>query len=538
MATLVVPFLLFLLSFESTANVINQPEDITAEVGDTVILRCTVETGSKVNVYWQTVTGDSVNYLTDNTRIYPGTDANSINERIEVVGDAKSGVFNLKIKPIIGSDSGKFLCLYFVDGIHQTSSRVATLTVLSPPFEEYPICSLTPKNDIKIGDFVRMTCVTSGGIPPAKIYWKRFEEILPAYRLEQDGRTYISYEFTLSELDNGAVFTCDAESPAIKTPRFCSVRPYRSETSVRIQSRSTPLVDGKDGVFDCIASAIPTADVFEWRLNNLPLDNDRYKLENDNQTLRISPLGSSDNDNVISCTAGNTYVVVTGNASISLSLTKIAAVDGPEIVGISVGIIVGIILAIVMVIFLLKYKRKRDFFKDLDFNKACRNSYVFPRQFFSRRSANEVYEVERENDRPDSIVIVCSTPQEAINIHSNQQHRIPQNDDEARNPRYSVGFYMSNCPTNNERTKSESERIYNDVEEEDEDETQATSEAIYSNIDEVDKNEQRRGDPSTPPKPPPQSLKPRISGPILNYSTNNSVDLANAIFVGIIDQPY
>ncbi|XP_071955142.1 uncharacterized protein [Antedon mediterranea] len=519
-------FFLFLFSFinKSFANLIHQPEDTIAEVGDTVVLRCSVDPGPEVNVYWQLLTADAVVYLTDNTRVYPGSESNTLNDRLTIVGDDKTGVFDLRIKPIYGSDSGKFLCLYFVDGLHQKSSRVATLTVLSPPFEEYPICSLTPKNNLQIGDFIRMTCVTSGGIPPARIYWKRFEEMLPAYLHEQDGRIYISYEFTLSELDNGAVFTCEAVSPAIRSPRFCSVRPYRNETKVRIHSRSK-LIIGNDGIFDCIASAIPPADIFEWRINNNIVDvkDGRLHLENYNQTLRISSLNISDKNNEISCVAGNTYVVVTGNASMSLSISKVASVNGPEIVGICIGIFLVIISAVILLYFLLKYKKKRDFFKDLDFDKACRNSYVFPRQFFSRRSQNECMnrkDTAPENDRRQSRVIVCSTPQEAINIHSTELQRIPEN--QSPNPRYSVGFYSTNATVSNHNES----RLYNEVLGDKDDEIQ---EDIYANIDDEDNPK------ATPPKPPSQSLKPRISGPILNYSTNNSVDLANAMYVGIID---
>ena len=85
-----------------------------------------------------------------------------------------------------------------------------------PPDDGYPMCSYKIASDVStVGALVQLTCITSGGIPPAQLTWYDSSDVLFSGAVHN---VFVRHE-------SMQVFTCRASSPAITTERKCDVTP-------------------------------------------------------------------------------------------------------------------------------------------------------------------------------------------------------------------------------------------------------------------------------------------------------------------------
>ncbi|XP_022110423.1 nephrin-like [Acanthaster planci] len=251
-----------------------EPADTTVVEGGEAILRCVIndmETGTAV-LWTKGSTNTPLGFDTD----LPGY------PRYSVIGDPASEG-NLRIIDAQLEDDDTYRCQ--VPGLR---SAEATLTVQVPPdpptldnYENGTQITVDPPAAITL------TCRTNNGRPEASITWQKNEDpvlyIQPTTSVENSGdplgkkKNFVS-TLTLNpeKEDNGAVYKCVVEHPALVKPHFVSVT-----VNVRFPP-GPPLITGyQQGVavrqgdlihLDCASrGGNPLAEVYWWK-NGIQMD--------------------------------------------------------------------------------------------------------------------------------------------------------------------------------------------------------------------------------------------------------------------------
>ncbi|XP_022089931.1 cell adhesion molecule 2-like [Acanthaster planci] len=402
----------------ATGPLRENPADAFTTPGSTVVLRCAINNRpgqSPYIVYWYRHSPNAA-YLTKGTRVFRQSTTDDSWRRLSVIGDTPAGEYFLQIRDVSMSDAGDYGCVYFEGGKYLGESRIVTITVYEPPHEGYPQCSMEPAGVyLEPGQKVVLTCISSGGNPKPRLDWMSWHEILPG-RVEEDPYPKATYELQLMETDNGAVFTCVENTPALpRLARTCSLKPFHRPTNVSIVTSSVNV--GEDAVFTCSAVGIPSVTNYTWIIagktpeNFVSASGEKIVIQDNNQVLRIVNVLSGDNGTVVKCYANN-EINEKGDTSTEVFISQLlpsrpsgknaSARDEDNESGMNAGIIVGSVLTLLLLVIIIVLLVRK---------LICLNI----KQESSREKEQEIGEAESQPLKAET----TDTHQPVVNIHAN-----------------------------------------------------------------------------------------------------------------------
>lgn len=266
----------FGLHLSSALRLKKQPVGGVVAPGETVILRCAINSPYAVTVFWKNI--DKMLYLSMNTLMEPqdGYNVTSLKERYAIVGDQDRGEYFLRIEQFMIDDVGNYTCEYYQN--RSVRSRVADLRIATPPNAMYPACSITPRGPHAIGDVVTLSCESVGGTPPASLALRRGSETLRIYLpFGNLPDSLVTHSFILTERDVNRRYTCVARHPALINPRSCSLMPLRNRVGVYLRPLVAKVMEGESTMFTCVAERLPNLR-FNWYVDDVKVDgNNRFR---------------------------------------------------------------------------------------------------------------------------------------------------------------------------------------------------------------------------------------------------------------------
>lgn len=284
-------------------NFLIQPEDSTSVVGEVVIFKCSVNRTDPDStlLYWS----KDKHHLSVNERLVESLDR-GVKSRLSVVGNRTLGEYNLQIENIRRTDVGSYVCSYIGLSGGQTS-RAASLTVLIPPSEKFPLCFILAQtlrttgqvDTFWPGQTARLRCVSVGGEPAATLVWKRKNATISSTKTSES-----IHERVLTPSDNGVAFTCEASSPALKVPKKCEVVPLKLLPSVQIRLMTREVIEGSNATYHCEASAIPKISLISWSFAGREVgfnESERVVVSEDKQFITIIDIRADEDQTSIDC---------------------------------------------------------------------------------------------------------------------------------------------------------------------------------------------------------------------------------------------
>ena len=184
-------------------------------------------------------------------------------------------------------------------------SASAFLTVLVPPENGYPSCVQPDSQNLAVGDYVHLQCLSHGGSPPAKLVW-----IKDGIELTEGVKYNNEFEWFLDLTDLSAEFTCRAESPAITQARTCTTTIQVRQPEVTIQPYIKKVEVGDTVTFLCVRQDKPTENRFRWFYNGQEIDltstrlsitASRFNISDYNRALTISGITEEDSGASVRC---------------------------------------------------------------------------------------------------------------------------------------------------------------------------------------------------------------------------------------------
>ena len=443
-------FVLICLQFLHISDAISSrtdPKDLQVAVGSTVTLSCGVDNVGQHSIYWYR--HKQRKYITKDQKVFHqvGPIWGNFYKRLEVVGESARGEFNLRIDNVTYTDADSYSCVYFLQSRYVSESKAGELKVYEAPAKGFPKCNMAPENGLGPGSSLTIQCLSarsSTGAPNSRLDWHRWFEMLPG-SFEQGNNPKASYATKLSEMDNGAVFTCVETSPVLPVPRTCNVTPFLIPTNVTVVSLegTTDTIDakssishvevGRDVVLSCLTEAMPPATNYTWLVNGEEVsDASKIVVENGGERLRIPNVKFADNGTSVECKAWN-VVLIEGSGDTVLIVEEPAQGSaqasgsphfGTSNLGIIIGPSIGIIILISIAIYLVVRLRNKKLSSRRDSDtKAADEIKERMRPQIEHHPAAIVMTPEGDsNSEPDeteplSSVTICSTPHAAIVEH-------------------------------------------------------------------------------------------------------------------------
>ncbi|XP_028921060.1 kin of IRRE-like protein 2 [Ornithorhynchus anatinus] len=234
---------------------IQQPQDRTVVLGEAVALRCALD-GYKGLVQW---TKDGL--ALGGERDLPGW------SRYWIAGDGAGGRHDLHIAGVELGDEAEYECQATQAALR---SRPARLRVLIPP--EAPEVIGGPVLALVAGARTNLTCLSHGAKPAPELSWFRggvrlegasYSKMVLADGVREAAQS--SLPFTPSAQDDGATFSCRAQSPALPQGRSTAVSvslQYPPVVTLSVQPQTVPA--GGRVSFLCGATANPPVTGYRW----------------------------------------------------------------------------------------------------------------------------------------------------------------------------------------------------------------------------------------------------------------------------------
>ncbi|XP_065146748.1 cell adhesion molecule 2a isoform X3 [Paramisgurnus dabryanus] len=268
-------------------------QNMTVTEGGTVNLTCRVDHNDNTSLQWsnpaqQTLFFGDKKALRDN--------------RIELVR-ATSQELTISISEVTLGDEGMYTCSLFTMPV---KTAKAFLTVLGVP--KKPEINGFTKPAME-GDFITLTCVTSGSKPAADVRWFRNEkEIKGAKEVNASGRTFTvksSLKLQVDRNDDGVAYTCKVDHVALTaTPQQTTeVLEVHYAPRVEIKHSLTIPQEGQYLKLECVSKGNPSPDPVLWTKDGGELpDLDRMIVEG--RELTFTSLNKTDNG-TYRCEASN-----------------------------------------------------------------------------------------------------------------------------------------------------------------------------------------------------------------------------------------
>lgn len=241
------------------AGFIVEPFSTEGIQSETVVLPCTILNEPGAIVVWYRNKAQ----LSIDKNLVDSLDPD-VQARFSVVGNRTFGEFNLQITNVKPADESRYYCS-FISRSGGASSVEATLTVLIPPSEGYPRCSVTAetpqntKNAFWPGEVALLTCESLGGDPAANLTWYRKN-----WTVSHATKHNNVFRRILTPGDNGVTFICEATSSALREPRRCEVTPMSIPPEVHVRPLTNSVPFGTNATFHCEVSAITRVQEYNW----------------------------------------------------------------------------------------------------------------------------------------------------------------------------------------------------------------------------------------------------------------------------------
>ncbi|XP_071964029.1 uncharacterized protein [Antedon mediterranea] len=308
--------LLLLLPYKANAIAILEPLiDTDVIIGDTVTLSGTVTDNPNIPVSWrsQLEKTDKWEVLTYGAFIFSAKSDIRKRYKIQVIGET----YNLIISNVESGDAGVFEIGYITGGtFFPLDSNV--LSVLIPPNAGFPVCEASPAgNEYLVGQILTLKCQTEGGTPEPDIVWLRNDVELERISLNNS----LSREVRLTEFDNGALFECQLDGPAVTETLSCEISPTVAKPMVTLGPSVVVIDEGRDAVFNCTGQGV-LSPTFSWSFPTEIIQSSRFKIENGATRLTILKTTMSDNNAVVRCEMNSFGKVVAGRSATLLIRPK------------------------------------------------------------------------------------------------------------------------------------------------------------------------------------------------------------------------
>ncbi|XP_028966925.1 nephrin [Galendromus occidentalis] len=254
--------------------------------------------------------------------------------RYQMIVDEPRGIYNLKLNKVTLDDEAEYQCQVGPVPDHRAIWSAAYVTVLVPPKQ----IELRHKGndsgtlDAVEGDQLSMSCWVRDTKPPASIRWFRNNQPLEKdkvqKRIDTNGERELSSVFTKVEIyprldDARAVFTCEAQHPALKAPLRSSVvlNVLYAPNAPEIQGYpERELMSGDSLTLVCISRGGNPPARLDWFKNDTPVRS-RYR-QDDHEAMATYSIMVSDQDDgfVLRCDASNAVVPMPLSASLTLTV--------------------------------------------------------------------------------------------------------------------------------------------------------------------------------------------------------------------------
>jgi len=248
----------------------------------------------------------------------------------------------LRFKPSAGDNLANIACEAQHPALQSRPLRASVKMFVQYPPGQPKIEGYSDKQPLKKGDTVTLVCLSKGGNPLATITWYRNgERVDSSYTTILNGSKN-TYEFTASEEDNNAVYSCQAKNELILKPletKMTTVVQYGPK-DVRISGPSEA-IKGDELNFECSTSnSNPPVEIW-WVVDGRAVQgNHTVKFASEqggwktvtNISVRVEP---SDRNINIQCHAVNQEVAVTKVESHTVSV--LYPPDQPKITGYTEG---------------------------------------------------------------------------------------------------------------------------------------------------------------------------------------------------------
>ena len=289
-----------LLTENVQAGFLLEPSSTEGIQSETVVLPCKIVNEPGAIVVWYR----NKEQLSIDKILVESLDAD-IRSRYSVVGNHSSGEFNLEIREVKVTDESQFYCSY-ISRSGGAQSAVATLTVLIPPSDGYPRCTVfaetpqNPKNAFWPGEVATFSCESVGGDPAANLTWYRKN-----WTVAHPTKHSNVYKRILTPGDNGVTFVCEATSPALREPRRCSVTPMSILPEVHVRPQSSSVAFGTNATFHCDVSAITRVQEYRWFIEGIMLTSEMPGIVfgNNGKVLVIANVQMEHDNKPVECQA-------------------------------------------------------------------------------------------------------------------------------------------------------------------------------------------------------------------------------------------
>ncbi|XP_072038286.1 uncharacterized protein [Amphiura filiformis] len=295
------------------------PGDTSVRQGETATLHCAFNGQGNDRVFWYRLSTGTL--LSQNEHVSQGS--RPAIGRYVITGDHENGEYDLQIANAQRSDSDEYRC-----GFERGSDHIylgARLRVMIPPNFNYPACLLmTERNEI--GRMTKLSCISTGGDPPATLVWERDGVPITPTATK---RNELDHVMGVEDVD--ATFTCIAESMAMHEVRSCSLQPLRRYPSVMVLPLIGHGTAGGSFAFECRKQDQQPDDTYVWYFNDnkvLPDSSSsrRFRLSGNKKHLTISDLTNEDNDAEIECKVDNGTAILVGTSA-TLSVTEFVVIE-------------------------------------------------------------------------------------------------------------------------------------------------------------------------------------------------------------------
>ncbi|PIK56403.1 hypothetical protein BSL78_06647 [Apostichopus japonicus] len=306
-------FFIFTVRLVTSIRFAIDPPDVTVNSGRTATLQCRVINRGSFSVYWWSVAQSR--YLSRDKTFYP----EAFNPRFTIVGNHHLGFYNLRIANVNTQDAGQYHCVIIPVPGKGTEFKPVNLMVrqLQSPHPQSPICTSHPRENVKVGQVVTISCSSEGGVPPPHLTW--FHHNRHAVVAGPSSSSVLTYTFTVEGGHNGIEFTCSSSHPTFTQSRSCSIVPFRPPPEINIEPTLFRGFVGSAVNFICISSLGSITEFeYSWFFANhtVNLDNRRLKIAAEGRVLMISNLLFADNGVSVRCDARNSDGISSATAVI------------------------------------------------------------------------------------------------------------------------------------------------------------------------------------------------------------------------------
>ncbi|XP_002735331.2 uncharacterized protein LOC100376368, partial [Saccoglossus kowalevskii] len=202
-----------------TQSFTKEPESADVAESGTLVFYCEVD-HKEGTLIWSK---DGIDISSD-------TVITGVDSRYSIVGDHSNGEYHLQITDIKYADIGQYTVRVSAgDNSQEITSSTVSLTVRAPTAPQEPKCSVSRINN---NQTLQLKCESSGGDPPAILYWSGADNIVHGVHNQSSSVNVMMAEIVITHSLEGAVLTCMSNHVTFTESKTCSVGPIQTGLSL------------------------------------------------------------------------------------------------------------------------------------------------------------------------------------------------------------------------------------------------------------------------------------------------------------------